>query len=151
MFVLRIVLLVVHIASAAMIFAAPMGTTGSLRRALSSGNDEVLRSAAKDAALRGRLGGMGALSTLVTGLILIFVMGGFGAVRPQIHAALALMLAAIAFHVTFLRPALLRFGAAVSTSPPDRAVCENVIKRLAMGTGIGHLMWVVILVLMLHR
>lgn len=151
MFLLRVVLLVIHITAAAIIFAAPLGTGGSLRRALASGDAAVMRSAAKDAGARANLAGLASWVTLATGLALIFVMGGFVTVRPQIHAALGLLLLAIGFSLGFMRPAGRRLAVAANAEPPNLAVFEGELKKLQAGTGVLHLLWLTVLVLMVYR
>ncbi|MEN9579443.1 MAG: hypothetical protein RJA70_2452 [Pseudomonadota bacterium] len=151
MFLLRVLLLVIHIAAAAVIFAAPLGSVGSLRRALAGGDAAVMRSAAKDAAVRAGLASAGSLVTLATGLALIFLMGGFGVVRPQIHAALGLLLLAIGFSLGFVKPAGRRLGLAALAEPPDKLGFGRELTKLRVGAGVLHLLWTTVLVLMVYR
>jgi len=147
---LRLVLLLVHISAAAMLFGAPMGLVGSVKRALAAG-DEALKLAATDAQRRGKLAGIGSMLTLLTGLALIFNAGGFGAVSTNYHAALAVMLGAIGFSAGVMRPSTAGLVAAASAVPVDRSGAQAAVKRLAMGSGVLHSLWLVTLFLMLYR
>ena len=95
--------------------------------------------------------GMSALATLWTGLSLIFVIGGFKAAPLNIHIALALMLGAVAISVTIMRPNMGRLVALSSAPHLDTSTVKRHIKKLAMGQGLLHLLWLCILVLMLVR
>lgn len=82
--------------------------------------------------------GVFAVLTFVFGLVALFLGGGFGAYGPQYHTSMLLILILIGVHYGLVRPGwnALRAGDAGGQ------------KRVAMGTGIGHLLWLVILVLM---
>jgi hypothetical protein len=80
------------------------------------------------------------LVTIVSGVALIFQLGGFKAVSPRIHTSLLLALIALALEMMALRPAIARLS-------------EEGAKpgKIAMFGGIGHLLKLVILVLMVLR
>lgn len=146
----RIALLVVHIAFAAVLFGAPLGLVGSCRRALAAGN-EALRHAAADAARRGAIAGISSLGTLLTGIGLIFLSGGFGAVTRNYHVALTVMLVAFGVSAAIMRPNTAKLVEAARKDPVDRKGVEAALGRLGMGSGILQGLWLVILILMLHR
>lgn len=151
MYVLKLVLLTIHITAAAIIFAAPLGTIGSLKRALAGAGDSALKTSAKDAAVRSQLAYLGAIVTLVTGVVLIFVSGGFGVVGPRFHAALTLMVVAIGFRLAFIKPNGKKLAAAAAASPADRGGFAEALKNIRLGTGVQHAVWLIILVLMLAK
>ncbi len=151
MYVLKTILLAIHIAAAAMIFAAPMGTIGSLKRALADGSPGVLRSAAKDASVRAMLAQAGSVLTLLTGLGLIFMLGGFGAVSPRIHAAFGLLILALGFSLGFMKPTGKKLGMAAQATPPEKEAIQGCLGRLRVGNGVLHLVWLTILILMIYK
>lgn len=147
---LKLALLLVHVSFAAVLFGAPMGLVGNVRRALGAG-DESLRIAAIDAARRAKMAGMSSILTLLTGIGLIFVAGGFAAVSKNFHAALGLMLVAVGLSVAIMRPNTAKLVAAAQAQPSDRGAAEAALKKLAMGSGVLHLLWVILLALMFYR
>lgn len=150
MHVLYKFVLVVHISAAAVTLGASVGLLRHLRRALEAGPTSFAL-AAEDAARRGKIMGTTAFMTLGTGLGLIFIVGGFKAVPLNIHIALSLMLLAVAVSVTIMRPSAARILALSKQAALDTAGISQTIKRLAMGQGILHLLWLCILVLMVVR
>lgn len=151
MLVMKIALLTLHIASAAVMFGVPLGVASHLRRALDSREPGVLRAAAADAARRGLLNQVGSVVTLLTGLALIFLVGGFGVVPPTIHAALGLLLLAMGLNAMLFKPAGVKLVAAAAATPPDLDAFGVARKRLAMGSGVLQSIWLIILVLMLKN
>lgn len=146
----KLVVLVLHITSAAIIFGVTLGAAGGLRAGLAAG-DRAFVAVAAGAARRGSLAKIGALITLVTGVLLIFMGGGFGAVTPNFHIALTLMLAAIGLSTFFTAPNMKRLVQLSHVSPLDQATAEPLIGRVGLGVSLSHALWVVILVLMLYR
>lgn len=144
------VLLTVHIAAAAVLLGASLGLAGGLKKNLQAARETFL-ALAKDAARRGMITGVASAVTLSTGVALIFTVGGFGAVPVPIHIALLLMLGAVAVSATILRPSLARAVSLGETEPFDRDQAQASIKKIAMATGIVHLLWIVNLILMLFR
>ena len=148
--ILYVVLLTLHIAFAALIFGVPLGLAGGLRRAQGSG-PEALRHAAQDAKRRDNITGMAAVLTLLSGLALVFERGGFAVLSTNFHIALSLMIAALVFGFSWMRPNTAKLVQATQQEPIDTEGAEKAIKRLAMGGGILHSAWAVLLVLMIYR
>jgi len=142
------ILLVLHITSAAVLFGGAIGLVRSLRQNV-GGQREVFLAIARDAARRGRAMGVGSMATLITGLALIFTLGGFGSVPLQIHIALALLLVAMATSAALIQPQMLRLVHLAEAPTLDGEAAKKSIKLIAMGQGILHLLWIVILVLMI--
>ncbi len=67
-----------------------------------------------------------------------FVGGGFAAYPPPYHIALTLGLVLVLVQVLLIQPAWARFAGGDA----------DARKRVAMGVGIGHALWLVLLVLM---
>lgn len=130
---------ILHILSMAVWFAAPLTITSDIRKTLGLGKPHTQELAARVDRPVVLAMGFGVL-TIVTGVALIFQLGGFKAVSPRIHASLLLALIALAVEMMALRPAIARLS-------------EEGAKpgKIAMFTGISHLLKLVMLVLMVIR
>lgn len=146
----KLVVVVLHVAAAAMLFGAPLGLVRMTRAALEQ-SDEAFKLAASEAGRRAKLTMMGSLGTLLTGLALIFLNGGFGAISVNFHVALAVTLVAIVFSRVWMRPNTLRIVRASTVSPVDKAGARTALGKLAMGGGILHGVWLLNLTLMFLR
>ena len=150
MVIAKLVVLVLHIASAAVIFGSSMGAARSLRAGLAAG-PKAFGVVSAGAARRGSLSLVASLVTLLTGVVLIFMAGGFGAVKPNFHAALTLMMVAIGLSAFFSAPRIKKLVQLSKSEAPDTTAATALIKQVGMGVGISHALWIVILVLMLYR
>jgi len=151
MFSARLLLLLVHITAAAFLFGAGTGVARPIRRSLEFGQKAIL-GAAEDLVQRGKMIGMSSLTTLLTGVVLLATrLEGFGKSPKNFHAALGLMLVAVLVSVFLMRPTSMAILAEARKEAPAPQTFAALLKRLAMGQGILHLLWVVILVLMLIR
>jgi high-affinity Fe2+/Pb2+ permease len=147
---LRIILLVLHVAAAAVLVGASAGLIRNLKRNLELGGQSFVL-ATEDLKKRSGLMGMCSLTTLATGLCLIFMMGGFAVAPKNFHIALLLLLVALIFSATFMRPRGVKLGALAKKEPLDKEGAMALIKKLAMGQGILHLLWLCTLTLMFVR
>jgi hypothetical protein len=143
-------LLVIHISAAAVTLGASTGLLRNLRRTLAAGK-QAFALAAEDAQRRGKIMGVSAFMVLWTGLALIFVRGGFAAVPVPIHIALTVMLAAFAVSITIMRPTSAQIVALSQAEPLDQGAISKKLKKLAMGQGILHFCWILMLLLMIVR
>jgi hypothetical protein len=150
MYALRIGLLVLHIAAAAILFGGMLGVPRLVRKSLDLGT-ETLRMASNEAKRRAGMSSLASIATLWTGVGLIFLMGGFQLAPINFHMALGLMFGAIAINLTFLRPAVKSIVLESAKPEPARSAIEGALKRISMGQGILHLIWIANLVLMFHR
>lgn len=144
------ILLILHISCAALLFGGGIGIVRNLKSAFNAGK-AAFTVATLDAIKRGKIMGAASLGTLATGLGLIFAVGGFKAIPVTIHIALTLMLVAVGVNSVLIRPntmKLVKFGEA---DVPDSVAVHASIKKLAMGTGILHLIWITILILMVAK
>jgi uncharacterized membrane protein len=147
----RLLILLVHITAAAFLFGGSAGVARPVRRSLELGTKAML-SAAEDLVRRGKMIGMSSMMTLVTGVVLLATRAeGFGKSPKNYHAALGLMLGAVLLSVLLIRPAASGILAEARKEAPSTGAITALLKRLAMGQGIMHLLWVVVLVLMLVR
>ena len=142
-----LVLVVLHIVFAAAWFAAPLALTSMLRSALPHGR-EAFGSVAKVATRFGIIGAIGNVGTIVLGVALIFVRGGFASVPPTYHAALTLALIGGGLGFGIQKPA----GASlVETAEREDWSAEQAaatIGKLGRGVAAQHALWLTILVLM---
>jgi hypothetical protein len=79
------------------------------------------------------------------------MIGGFKAAPLNFHMALGVMLFAIAFSASFMRPNTMKLVKLAQGATVDHDAARACIKKLAMGQGILHLLWVVTLSLMFVR
>lgn len=150
MFTTRTVLLIFHIAAAALLFGTGTGIVRTLKKSAQVGGRTLLI-AAEDAARRSSIMSGASLFTIATGVALIFNMGGFAVAPKNFHTALLVMLGAIAVSLSLLKPAAARIEAQAKSDNIDQAVVSVAIKKMAMGQGILHLLWIILLVLMFVR
>jgi len=147
----RLLLLLVHITAASFLFGASVGVARPLRRSLEFGQKAIL-AAAEELVRRGKMIGMSSMMTLVTGVVLLATrVEGFGKSPKNYHAALGLMLGAVVLSLFLIRPATAGILTEARKEAPDSGTITGLLKRLAMGQGIMHLLWLVVLVLMLVR
>jgi hypothetical protein len=132
------------------LIGANTGLVRNLKRTLDLGKDAFVV-ATEDGAKRARLIGMCSLATIATGLVLIFMIGGFARAPINFHIALATMLVAITFSSVFMRPQMMKLVGLGKAESLDPSAALAHIKKLAMGQGILHLLWVATLTLMFVR
>jgi len=147
----RLLLLLVHITAAAFLFGASAGVARPVRRSLELGPKAIL-SAAEDLVRRGKMIGASSMMTLMTGVVLLATrLEGFGKSPKNFHAALGLMLGAVVLSLFLIRPTSVAILGEARKEAPSADTLTALLKRLSMGQGIMHLLWVVMLVLMLIR
>jgi hypothetical protein len=147
---LRNLILFVHISAAAVLVGANTGTVRNLRRTKELGRD-VFLIAAEDAVLRGKILGICSVMTLMTGVMLILKMGGMAAAPINYHIALGLMLIAVAVSALIMRPTGAKLLILAKSEQFQAKMVPPLTKKLAMGQGILHLLWAIILLLMIFR
>lgn len=145
-----LILKTIHILSAAAWFGTELSLSGDVRRTIERGRphtdllpERVNRS--------GKIALIAGVLTLGTGLGLIFNMGGFANVRPNIHAGFGLTLLLFAVGVGLTLPTWRRIEAILTAEGGDLAEARRLAGRFAMFHGIEHLLWLVVLVLMVFR
>ena len=144
MFALKWILVVLHITTAAAWFGLGLRLAGQARTVAGMDASSGAQVLAKDAARSVRLMNVFIVLTLVFALGAFFVGGGFGGYGPQYHTSLLLILVLTGLQFFVIRPG----WKALTESGASGERAESGRKRVAIGTGIGHLTWLVILVLM---
>ncbi|MBL9024982.1 MAG: hypothetical protein JNL21_22490 [Myxococcales bacterium] len=95
------------------------------------------------------IGVIAGVVTIVSGLGMIFALGGFKAISPRIHAGFGLAIVTLAVEIILLKPAVGRLGEALGSG--DGRELRPMAGRIAMFAGITHALKLVILVLMVFR
>lgn len=144
---MRELLLFLHILASATWLGAALWTPGDVRRSLAAGRaaaDGLARRAGPAIGLDLAAGA----ATIVTGLVLIAVLGG----HPGTGILVGLGAALLRFLLVLLafRPAWHRVAAALEPGG-ELAAAEAPARRLGMLSGIGHLLWMVALAGMIWR
>lgn len=134
---LKNILVILHVITAASWFGLALILGAVARKTLTE----------RTAALR-ELGGkverfmmIFAVLTLVIGLGALFAGGGFGVYGPLYHTSMLLVAILVLVQFVLIRPGWKSVAAGGDTAKSSQ-------KRLAMGTGIGHLLWLVVLIMM---
>ena len=133
---------IVHIAAMGTWFGVSLLAAGDLRRTLAAGPAHVDLLLARFAAIS-RVASAAGWTTVLSGLALIFSLGGFGKVPHAIHAGLLLALVLVGLGIATGmqgQKAALALKAGADPGPAR--------KRAGMFGGIAHLLWFVILCLM---
>jgi hypothetical protein len=136
MLLLKWVFVILHIVTAAAWFGLALPL--SRRARLVAAGGPAAGALAEEGERTIKLLGIFAVLTLVFSLVAFLIGGGFGAYGPQYHTSLLLILVLIGVHYGVVRPGWNALSAGDASGQ----------KRVAMGVGIGHMLWLVILVLM---
>ena len=147
-----VVLRVLHITLAALWFGAPLGVVKLLRNGLEGGPD-TFRMSAASGSKRGAMAGIAGILTLLTGLIIVFHMGGFGSVAPQIHGAIVVAVVILGISIGVLKPMGAKLSEIAEKGLDDegRARAEAILKKMGPISHGIHGLWLVLLVLMYWR
>lgn len=140
-----------HAITAAAWFGLALRLGSQTRLVLSLDRPQAV-AVAQDLGKTVRLIGIFISLTLVFGLVTFFVGGGFGVYPPQYHSSLGLIFIAAVVHYAMVQPAWKTIQQAVRSdhdSEPQEATSAR--KRIGMGVGINHLIWLVLIVLMFWK
>jgi hypothetical protein len=142
------VLKILHVAAASVWIGAGLTTSRDVRHTLSLGRphlDELMPRLRATAQLMNR----SALVTVLSGLAIIFAVGGFARVPHRIHVGLALTLLAIAAGRFLIRPVIGEIARALKAPVPP-AEAARLTARFRMGIGVEHALRLAVLVLMMY-
>lgn len=139
---------ILHIITAAGWFGVAMMLSGQARLALTVDRSAVPALAAETSRTV-RLMGIFIALTLVFSLAAFFVGGGFAAYGPAYHTSLLLIIVFLLVQFLLIQPSWKKLEAGVlAEERRPAAELVSLRKRIAAGVGIGHLLWLVLLVLM---
>lgn len=145
---LLFLLKIVHVAAASVWIGGGLTAPRDIRRTLTLGPPHVdelmprLRTIAK-------IMNHSALLTLLSGIAIVFAVGGFAHVPHRIHVGLLLTLLAVAAGRWIIRPAIGEIARATK-SPVDRGQIDRIMVRFQLGNGIEHALRLAVLVLMIY-
>lgn len=134
---LKNILVLLHVITAAGWFGLALGIGGIARQVAAGKSQGLIEEGAKNI----KLMNIFVVLTFVLGLIVFFIGGGFAAYGPQYHTSLLLVLILVAIQFLMIRPSWSKLVA-------DTSGAGSARKRMGMAIGIGHLIWLVVLVLM---
>jgi hypothetical protein len=145
--ILKWILVILHIITAAAWFGIGLRLAGQARAVVQ-----------QDGAVRAALAEDGSQSVWLMNLFMIltlvfsigaFVAGGhFVTYGPVYHTALLLIVVLTADQLVVIRGGWSTLSSLVEEASPDADALDSARKRVAIGTGVGHLIWLVLLVLM---
>ena len=139
MLVLKWILVILHVITAAAWFGLGLRLAGQARTVV----EENAPALATDAGRSVWWMNVFVVLTLVFSVAAFLIGGGFAGYGPAYHTSLLLMLVLTGLQFFVIRP-----GWNGLTSGGSDDDIESARKRVAIGTGIGHLTWLVVLVLM---
>ncbi|MFB6098989.1 MAG: hypothetical protein ABEK84_07755 [Salinibacter sp.] len=147
---LKSIFVVLHIITAAAWFGLGLRIAGRARTVVSLGG-EAGAALASDGQASVRQMNIFAVLTFLFSIGAFIAGGHFSAYGPVYHTSLTLIVLLTADQLFVIRPGwnALRAAVADGGASPDAEAAEAARKKVAIGTGVGHLLWLVMLVLML--
>ena len=130
------VFVLLHIVTAAGWFGLGLILASLSRKAVEGGGPAILSAGTRAVGLMTTFVSL----TLVFGLIAFFAGGSFGEYGPAYHTSITLLVILVLVQLFVIRTG----WAAVAAGGG-----QSARKKVAMGTGIGHLLWLMVLILML--
>jgi len=144
-----LVLKIVHLLGMAAWFGASSTTPGDIKRTLIAGRPHtVLLVQRVDRVARFTVGA--AILTVLSGLALVFTVGGFARVPPRIHAGLGLTLLLFALGAATAHPTWKRIKAGLARGDEPASLLP-LARRFMILFNVEQAMKLVILVLMVWR
>lgn len=140
------ILVILHIITAAAWFGLGLRLSGQART-VASLTGEAQRSLADATGRLVSLMNVFVVLTLVFSIGAFIAGGHFAAYGPAYHSAVTLILVLVGVQLFVIRTGWNKLAAFVDGSG-DVDAGESGRKRVAIGTGIGHTLWLVLLVLM---
>ncbi|PQJ33798.1 hypothetical protein BSZ35_03545 [Salinibacter sp. 10B] len=142
---LKWILVILHIITAAAWFGLGLRLTGQARTVLEKDGD-AQRALADDGQRSVWLMTIFIVLTLVFSISAFIAGGHFDTYGPVYHSAVTLIVLLTLVQLFVIRPGWNALQSAVDAA--DRDALESAKSRVAIGTGVGHLLWLVLLVLM---
>lgn len=147
---LKSILVLLHILTAAAWFGLGLRVAGRARRVAELGG-EAGAALASDGHASIRQMNIFVVLTLLFSIGAFIAGGHFSAYGPVYHSSLLLILLLTADQLFVIRPGwtALQEAVAADESGDEPQSAESARKRIVIGTGVGHLFWLILLVLML--
>jgi hypothetical protein len=140
---------IVHVAAASVWIGGGLTTSRDIGRTLLLGPphaDELMPRLRAMAQLMNRV----ALLTVLSGLAIVFAVGGFKSVPHRIHLGLLLTLLAVAAGRFLIRPAIGEIARALKAAPVAPTEASRLLARFRVGIGVEHALRLAVLVLMIY-
>lgn len=139
----------VHILSASVWFGASLLISMDIRQTLKTGVPHTKLLVSRVSSLE-KIAIPSGLFTVISGIALIFVSGGFGSVSPRIHLSLVLSIILFLIGGFFASPEWRKISKIIE-SDGDLTLAFKHSKRFSMYLGIEHFLRFVILILMVYK
>lgn len=144
---LKWILVILHIITAAAWFGIGLRLTGQARAVLEQSGD-ARRALAEDGQQSVWLMNLFVVLTLLFSLGAFVAGGHFSVYGPPYHTAVLLIVILTLDQLFVIRSGWSTLHALSREASPDEDALESAKKRVAIGTGVGHLLWLVLLGLM---
>lgn len=144
---LKWILVILHIITAAAWFGIGLRLTGQARAVLEQSGD-ARHALAEDGQQSVWLMNLFVVLTLLFSLGAFVAGGHFSVYGPPYHTAVLLIVILTLDQLFVIRSGWSTLHALAQEASPDEQALESAKKRVAIGTGVGHLLWLVLLGLM---
>ncbi len=141
------IFVVLHIITAAAWFGLALRLAGRARTVIELGG-EAGAALAEDGQASIRQMNIFVILTFLFSIGAFIAGGHFSAYGPVYHTSVTLIVLLVADQLFVIRPGWTALQEAVAGAV-DAEAAESARKKVAIGTGVGHLLWLVLLVLML--
>jgi len=145
--ILKWILVILHIITAAAWFGIGLRLAGQARAVVQQ-EGAVRAALAEDGSQSVWLMNLFMILTLVFSIAAFVAGGHFVTYGPVYHTALLLIVVLTADQLVVIRGGWSTLSSLVEEASPDADALDSARKRVAIGTGVGHLIWLVLLVLM---
>ncbi|MEF8796798.1 MAG: hypothetical protein V5A22_06400 [Salinivenus sp.] len=145
--ILKWILVILHIITAAAWFGIGLRLAGQARAVVQQ-EGAVRAALAEDGSQSVWLMNLFMVLTLVFSIAAFVAGGHFATYGPVYHTALLLIVVLTADQLVVIRGGWSTLSSLVEEASPDADALDSARKRVAIGTGVGHLIWLVLLVLM---
>jgi len=144
---LKWILVILHIITAAAWFGIGLRLAGQARAVLEQEGD-ARAALAQEGGRSVWLMNLFVVLTLVFSLGAFVAGGHFVAYGPVYHTAVLVIVLLTADQLLVIRGGWASLQSLATQASPDVDALESAKKRVVIGTGVGHLMWLILLVLM---
>lgn len=151
--IVKYVFVVLHVITAAAWFGLGLRLAGRARKVLELGG-EAGAALASDGAGSVRQMNIFLVLTFLFSIGAFIAGGHFSTYGPVYHTSLLLIVVLLGIQFFAIRPGWNTLQAAVTAeidASPNPDAAESARKRVAIGTGVGHLLWLVLLILMFWK
>ena len=142
------ILLILHIAITAVWFGSSVSTPGRIRRGLQAGDAEA-KWMVSETMRALRMSFIFGILTLISGLALIFQLGGFKHVGKNIHMSMGMVLIMIVLNMVL--QAIWKGAQQKFNETGDHSILQGVKGKMVMFGGMQQLLWLVVLGLMVIK